>query len=67
MAEVNWSDAQWQKVSGEVSRAFDEASVASAFLDRYGGLAGGTETVRNERLLLLAKEATLKLDPDHPA
>lgn len=50
MAELNWADAQWQKVNDAVSEAFGKASVASAFLPLYGPVAGGTETVRNERL-----------------
>ena len=50
MAELNWSDAQWQKVNDCVTEAFGKASVASAFLPCYGPLAGSTETVRNELL-----------------
>lgn len=50
MAELNWSDDQWQKVNDAVNEAFGNAGVASAFLPLYGPVAGGIETVRNERL-----------------
>jgi uncharacterized linocin/CFP29 family protein len=67
MADLNWSDAQWQKVNACVSEAFGKASVASAFLTSYGPLAGNTETVRNE---LVKKDETktsviVRLDGDH--
>ena len=52
MADLNWTDAQWQKVNHCVTEAFDKASVASAFLPCYGPLQGSTETVRNERLIV---------------
>jgi uncharacterized linocin/CFP29 family protein len=70
MAELNWSDAQWQKVKDAVNDAFGKASVASAFLPMYGPLPGGTETVRNERLIRVdvltpKTPPTLKLDADH--
>jgi hypothetical protein len=51
MAELNWSDAQWQKVKDAVTEAFGKASVASAFLPMYGPLPGSAETVRNEQLM----------------
>jgi uncharacterized linocin/CFP29 family protein len=69
MAELNWSDAQWQKVNDSVTEAFGKASVASAFLPLYGPLAGSTETVRNERLDDddPKKPRTVTLDADHDA
>jgi uncharacterized linocin/CFP29 family protein len=67
MAELNWSDAQWQKVSDCVTEAFGKASVASTFLPRYGPLAGSTETVRNERLDDASTPLTVTLDADHDA
>jgi uncharacterized linocin/CFP29 family protein len=68
MAELNWSDAQWQKVNNCVTEAFGKASVASAFLPCYGPLAGSTETVRNERLKEehSSESATIRLDDNHP-
>jgi uncharacterized linocin/CFP29 family protein len=67
MAELNWTDAQWQKVNDCVTEAFGKASVASAFLPCYGPLAGSAETVRNERLKedRSSKPTTIKLDGDH--
>ncbi len=50
MAEMNWTEAQWQKVNDAVNEAFNKASVASAFLPMYGPLSGSAEVVRNERL-----------------
>ena len=69
MAELNWTDAQWQKVKDCVTEAFGKASVASAFLPCYGPLPGSTETVRNERLIQDdgADTVTVKLDADHDA
>jgi uncharacterized linocin/CFP29 family protein len=68
MADLNWSDAQWQKVNDCVTEAFGKTSVASAFLPLYGPLPGGTETVRNERLRetdRTKKPPTVTLDADH--
>jgi uncharacterized linocin/CFP29 family protein len=68
MADLNWSDAQWQKVNDAVNEAFGKASVATAFLPCYGPLAGSTETVRNEHLIANAQGAgrpTITLDADH--
>jgi len=68
MAELNWSDAQWQKVKDCVTEAFGKASVASAFLPLYGPLAGSAEIVRNEHLVQNAVQPrTIRLDGDHDA
>jgi uncharacterized linocin/CFP29 family protein len=69
MAELNWSDAQWQKVNDAVAEAFGKASVASAFLPMHGPLAGSAEIVRNERLLEddTSSPPTIRLDGDHPS
>ena len=69
MAELNWSDAQWQKVNDCVTEAFGKASVASAFLPCYGPLSGSAEIVRNERVLrdstVTPRTVTIRLDADH--
>jgi uncharacterized linocin/CFP29 family protein len=71
MAELNWDDAQWQKVNEAATEAFNKASVAGAFLPMYGPLAGSAEVVRNERLQLQEEEditstgLTVTLDKDH--
>ncbi len=71
MAELNWDDAQWQKVNEAAAEAFNKASVAGAFLPMYGPLAGSAEVVRNERLQLQVQEditstqLTVTLDKDH--
>ena len=68
MAELNWSDAQWQKVNDAVTEAFGKASVASAFLPMYGPLSGSAEIVRNERLTQVAGQPPrIRLDSDHDA
>jgi uncharacterized linocin/CFP29 family protein len=68
MAELNWTDAQWQNVNAAVTNAFREASVANAFLPMYGPLVGSAEIVRNERLVQqLAAPRTIRLDADHDA
>jgi len=68
MAELNWSDAQWQKVKDAVNDAFNKASVASAFLPMYGPLPGNAETVRNEQLRQddTSTPPTIRLDGDYP-
>jgi uncharacterized linocin/CFP29 family protein len=66
MAELNWSDTQWQKVKDAVTEAFGNASVASALLPMYGPLPAGTETVRNERLAG-PLPVTVTLDAAHDA
>ena len=40
MAELNWSDAQWQRVNDAVKDSFEKSSVASSFLECYGPLSG---------------------------
>jgi uncharacterized linocin/CFP29 family protein len=71
MAELNWSDAQWQTVNDAVTEAFGKASVTSAFLPLYGPVAGSTETVRNERLVRVAgvpgTPITISLNAFHDA
>jgi uncharacterized linocin/CFP29 family protein len=69
MADLNWTDAQWQNVNAAVTNAFREASVANAFLPMYGPLAGSAEIVRNERLREddPSKPLTVALDADHDA
>jgi uncharacterized linocin/CFP29 family protein len=64
MAELSWTDAQWQKVNDAVNEAFGKASVASHpdFLQAYSH-KGSSETVRNERLTLI--DTTVSLDVDH--
>jgi len=68
MAELNWTDAQWQNVNAAVAKVFREASVASAFLPMYGPLVGSAEIVRNERLQQddTSTPPTISLDRDHP-
>jgi hypothetical protein len=70
LAELNWTDAQWQTVNDAVTEAFGAASVSSALLPMYGPLAGSTETVRNERIDLQvgggrATPGVIRLDADH--
>ena len=67
MAELSWTDAQWQKVNEAVNEAFGKASVASHpdFLQAYSH-KGSSETVRNERLTLI-DPTTVGLDVDHDA
>jgi uncharacterized linocin/CFP29 family protein len=68
MAELNWTDAQWQSVNAAVNEAFGRASVASAFLPLYGPVAGSAETVRNEHLQRVgAQPVTVRLDAFHDA
>jgi uncharacterized linocin/CFP29 family protein len=68
MAELNWSDAQWQKVNDAVTESFQKASVASALLPCYGPLAESTEYVRDEKFpgppgpsVTVSDDTTLKL------
>ncbi len=60
---LGWSDAQWEKVNKAVTEAFDKASVASAFLPRYGPLAESAENVRKEKLLH-PEDALLRVSDD---
>jgi uncharacterized linocin/CFP29 family protein len=71
MGELNWDDAQWQKVNEAVTEAFNQASVAGGFLPMYGPLVGSAEVVRNERLHVQEESGittvrnTVILDKDH--
>ena len=51
MAELGWTDAQWEKVNKAVTEAFDKSNVAERFLTCYGPLADSAETVRAPKLL----------------
>jgi len=50
MAELNWTDAQWQKVNNAVTEAFNKSSIASAFLPCYGPLPESVQNVQDENL-----------------
>src|SRR5262245_51681558 len=66
MSELNWGDAQWQRVKDCVTESFAKASIASAFLPCYGPLPGSAEIVRNERLVQKgADPPTISLDSDY--
>ncbi len=62
MAELSWTDTQWQKVNDAVTEAFGKSSVASAFLPCYGPLSGSAEIVRNERLIQDVDTDRIRLD-----
>ena len=64
MAELNWTDAQWQKVNGAVTEAFNKASVATALLQSYGPLAESVESVRDEELTFTPEDVTVKVSDD---
>jgi uncharacterized linocin/CFP29 family protein len=67
MADLNWSDAQWQRVNDCVTEAFGKANVATSFLPCYGPLSGSTETVRNERLRQRKPEEQQRKPEEHTA
>jgi uncharacterized linocin/CFP29 family protein len=48
MSQLNWTEAQWNRVNSAVTEEFTKASVAGAFLPCYGPLEGGAETVKEE-------------------
>src|SRR5262245_33395344 len=64
MAELNWSDAQWQKVNDAVTEAFGKASVSSALLPCYGPLSASAENVRKEELDLSDPKVVQIVDND---
>ena len=55
MADINsgpgWSEAQWDKVNGAITEAFEKASVAGAFIPCYGPLPWSAEYVKKEELI----------------
>ena len=67
MAELNWSDAQWEMVNNAVTESFNKASVASAFLPCYGPLPASAEYVKDEKIsngdskVEIEDDTTLKL------
>jgi uncharacterized linocin/CFP29 family protein len=72
MSDLNWSDAQWQKVKESVNEAYKKASIRDAFLrPPLGPLLGSAETVRNELIVdpdtspPNAFPYTITLDADH--
>lgn len=50
MAQLNWTETQWDRVNSAITEEFTKASVAGAFLPCYGPLEGSSETVRQELL-----------------
>ncbi|MDW6025078.1 encapsulin [Mesorhizobium sp. BAC0120] len=67
MAELNWDDAQWQKVNEAVKDGFSKASVSSQFLRHYGPLSGSAEIVRNEIFGPIVGGGVLTLITNHPS
>jgi uncharacterized linocin/CFP29 family protein len=71
MAELGWTDAQWEKVNSAVTEAFDKSNVAERFITCYGPLADSAETVKAPTLkresasspgkLVVEDDATTKL------
>ena len=56
---LGWSEAQWEMVNNAVAEAFGKASVAGAFLPRYGPLPESAEYVRDERFTKTGAEVTV--------
>ena len=48
MSQLNWTEAQWNRVNSAITEEFTKASVAGAFLPCYGPLEGSAETVKEE-------------------
>jgi len=68
MADLCWSDGQWQKVKDAVADAFEKATVAGKFLTGFRNVSGGAEIARNERVVQLAgTPSTIRLDGLHNA
>jgi uncharacterized linocin/CFP29 family protein len=68
MSQLNWTEAQWNRVNSAVTEEFTKASVAGTFLPCYGPLLESAETVRGETLNLstpgsirVTDDGTLKL------
>jgi uncharacterized linocin/CFP29 family protein len=49
-AQVGWTEAQWNRVRGEVLRAWQRVRVAGSFLPAYGPLPPSTQIVPSEVL-----------------
>ena len=64
MSELNWTDAQWQKVNDRITEAFGKASIASAVVPCYGPLAASAEYVRDETLNFPAGANTVAVTDD---
>ncbi|MCW5622934.1 MAG: encapsulin, partial [Burkholderiales bacterium] len=64
MAQLNWTETQWDRVNSAITEEFTKASVAGAFLPCYGPLEGGSETVQKELLSYDADGASIKIRTD---
>jgi uncharacterized linocin/CFP29 family protein len=67
MADLKWTEAQWEKVQNAITEAFGKANVATSFLPCYGPLADSAEYVRDEHFsdtgatVTVSDDRTLKL------
>lgn len=64
VAQLNWTETQWDRVNSAITEEFTKASVAGAFLPCYGPLEGGSETVQKELLSYDADGASIKIRTD---
>src|SRR5690349_13955298 len=64
MAELGWTDAQWEKVNKAVTESFDKSNVAERFLTCYGPLTESAETVRAPNLKRGRSAAELSIEDD---
>jgi uncharacterized linocin/CFP29 family protein len=64
MSDLIWTEDQWHRINSAVNESFTKASVASAFLPMFGPLSGGTEVVRNERVIEKDNN-TIAIDKSH--
>ena len=63
MSQLNWTEAQWNRVNSAITEEFTKASVAGAFLPCYGPLGPSSETV-SKQTLLNPSPATIAINDD---
>jgi uncharacterized linocin/CFP29 family protein len=49
MSQLNWTEAQWNRVNSAITEEFTKASVAGACLPCYGPVAASTEAVSKQQ------------------
>ena len=59
MSQLNWTEAQWNRVNSAITEEFTKASVAGAFLPCYGPMGASMETVSKQTIGFSAATITV--------
>lgn len=64
MSQLNWTEAQWNRVNSAITEEFTKASVAGACLPCYGPVGASMEAVSKQVFKYEDKDAIIKISDD---